>query len=93
MFRGNWSSLLVSGAINFADSQQQQSKRKIEKVLSPIVKVGLFQKVLAKFSNLSKFHSCEPKIVPELLIPVNDNNKILVILWIDLVIKSPHNEI
>ena len=35
MFRGNWSSLLVSGAINFADSQQQQSKRKIEKVLSP----------------------------------------------------------
>ena len=80
MFRGNWSSLLVSGAINFADSQQQQSKRKIEKVLSPIVKEGLFQKVLAKFSNLSKFHSCEPKIVPELLIPVNDNNKLLVIL-------------
>ena len=78
MFRGNWSSLLVSGAINFADSQQQQSKRKIEKVLSPIVKVGFFQKVF--FSNLSKFHSCEPKIVPELLIPVNDNNKILVIL-------------
>jgi hypothetical protein len=37
MFRGNWSSLLVSGAINFADSQQQQSKWKIEKVLFPIV--------------------------------------------------------
>ena len=45
-----------------------------------------FQKVLAKFSNFSKCHSCEPKIVPELLIPVNDNNKILIIL----VIKSPH---
>jgi len=36
--------------------------------------------VLAKFSNFSKCHSCEPKIVPELLIPVNDDNKILVIL-------------
>ena len=46
------------------------------------VKVVFFQKVLAKFSNFSKCHSCEPKIVPELLIPVNDNNKILVIFWI-----------
>ena len=48
---------------------------------------------MAKFSNLSKWHSCEPKIVPEILIPVNDNNNILVIFWIDLVIKSPHYEI
>ena len=48
---------------------------------------------MAKFSNFSKCHSCELKIVPELLIPVNDNNKILVFLWIDLVIKSPHYEI
>ena len=45
-----------------------------------IVKVGFFQKVMAKFSNLSNCHSCEPKIVPALLIPVNDNNKILAIL-------------
>ena len=57
------------------------------------VKLGFFQKVLANFSNFSKCHSCEPKIVSEFLIPVNDNNKILVILWIDLVIKSPHYEI
>ena len=49
--------------------------------------------MLAKFFNFSKCHSCEPKIVPKLLIPVNDNNKILAILWIDLVIKSPHYKI
>ena len=58
-----------------------------------IIKVGFFQKVMAKFSNLSKCHSCEPKIVPELLFPVNIINKILVNFWIDLVIKSPHYEI
>ena len=53
-----------------------------------------FQKVLAKFSNLSKCHSCQwTKIVSELSIPVNDNNKILVILWIALVIKSPDYKI
>ena len=45
-----------------------------------ILKVGFFQKVMAKFSNLSSCHSCEPKIVPALLIPVNDNNKIVAIL-------------
>ena len=44
------------------------------------VKVGFSQKVMAKFSNLSNCHSCEPKIVPAHLIPVNDNNKILAIL-------------
>ena len=44
------------------------------------IKVGFFQKVLAKFSNFSKCHSREPKIVPELLIHVNDNIEILVIL-------------
>ena len=58
-----------------------------------LVKIGFFLKVLTKFSNFSKCHSCEPKIVPEILIPVNDNNNILVIFWIDLVIKSPHYEI
>ena len=57
------------------------------------VKVGFFQKVLAKFSNSSKCHSCEPKIVPELLIPVTDNNKLLVSLWTNLDIKSPHYKI
>ena len=49
--------------------------------------------MLAKFSNSSKCHSCEPKIVPELLIPVTDNNELLVILWINLDIKSPHYKI
>ena len=36
-----------------------------------MVKVGLSQKVMAKFSKLSNRHACEPKIVPELLFPVN----------------------
>ena len=45
-----------------------------------MLKVGFFQKVMAKFSNLSDCHSCEPEIVPELLIPLNDSNEILVIL-------------
>ena len=58
-----------------------------------VLKVGFFQKVLAKFSSFSKCHSCEPETVPELLILVNDHYKILVILWIDLVIKSPHFKI
>ena len=44
------------------------------------VKVGFSQKVMVKFSYLSNCHSCEPKIVPALLIPVNDINKILAIL-------------
>ena len=35
------------------------------------VKVGFFEKVMAKFSNLSNRHTCEPKIVSELLFPVN----------------------
>ena len=45
-----------------------------------VVKVGFSQKVMAKFFILSNCHSCEPKIVPALLIPVKDNNKILAIL-------------
>ena len=49
--------------------------------------------MLAKISNFSKYHSCEPKIVPALLISVNGNNEIVVILWIDVLIKSPHYEI
>ena len=40
------------------------------------VKVGLFQKVKAKFSKLSNRHACEPKIVPELLFPVTVVNTI-----------------
>ena len=35
------------------------------------VKVGFFQKMKAKFFNLSNGHACEPKIVFELLFPVN----------------------
>ena len=42
-----------------------------------LIKVGFFQKVMAKFSNLSNRHACEPKIVPELLFPVHVINKIL----------------
>ena len=38
---------------------------------SYLLKVGSFQKVMAKVSNLSNRHACEPKIVPELLFPVN----------------------
>ena len=40
-----------------------------------VLKVGLFQKVKAKFSKLSNRHACEPKIVPEHLFPVNVINK------------------
>ena len=43
-------------------------------------KGSFFQKVMANFSNLSNCYSCEPKIVPALLIPVNDNNKMQAIL-------------
>ena len=44
-----------------------------------------FHKVMAKFFMLSKWHSCEPKIVPELLFPVHVVNKTLVLFWIHLV--------
>ena len=44
-----------------------------------LVKVGFSQKVMAKFSNLSNRHACEPKIVSELLFPVNVINTIWVI--------------
>ena len=40
------------------------------------------------FSEGAQTQMGEPKIVPELLTPLNDNNKILVIF-----IKSPHYEI
>ena len=40
------------------------------------VKVGSFQKVKAKCSNLSNRHAYEPKIVPELLFPLNVINTI-----------------
>ena len=43
-----------------------------------IVKVGFHQKVMAKFSNLSNRHACEPKIVPELLFPVHVINRTVV---------------
>ena len=53
---------------------------RLAELCKPIVKVGFFQKVMAKFSNLSNCHSCEPKIVPALLIPINNISKILAIL-------------
>ena len=59
----------------------------------PFIKVGFFQKVTAKFSNLSKWHSCEPKIVLELLFPVHVINKILVIFWYHLAKKSAYHEL
>ena len=57
------------------------------------VKVGFSQKVMAKFSNLSDCHSCEPKIVPALLIPVNSSkqNTGNFLNWSNK--KSPHYEI
>ena len=61
--------------------------------LKKILKVGFFQKVKAKFSNLSKWHSCEPKIVPELLFPVCVIDRILVIFWIHLAKKSAYHEL
>ena len=50
--------------------------RAIRSVRERPLKVGFFQKVMAKFSNLSNRHACEPKIVSELLFPVNVNNTI-----------------
>ena len=70
-----------------------KQKKPIKLVLSMELKVGFFQKVMAKFSNLSKWHSCEPKIVPELLFLVHGINKILVIFWIHLAKKSAHYEL
>ena len=35
------------------------------------IKVGFFQKVMAKSSNLSNRHACEPNIVLEPLFPVH----------------------
>ena len=52
------------------------------------LKVCFFQKVMAKFSNLSNRHACEPKIVPELLFPVNVFNTIWTICSIHLAKKS-----
>ena len=43
------------------------------------IKVGFCQKVMAKFSNLSNRHTCEPKIVPEQLFPVHVVNRIFVL--------------
>ena len=49
-------------------------------IIGILIKVGFSQKVMAKISNFSNRHSCEPKIVPVQLIPVNDNKIILAIL-------------
>ena len=52
------------------------------------IKVGFLQKVMAKFSNLSNRHACEPRIVPEHLFPVSVINKLQVTFWIHLA-KEP----
>ena len=48
-------------------------------VINDFIKVGFCQKVMAKFSNLSNRHTCEPKIVPEQLFPVHVVNRIFVL--------------
>ena len=49
---------------------QNKQTNKQKKLKGQCLKVGFFQKVMAKCSNLSNRHACEPKIVPELLFPV-----------------------
>ena len=58
-----------------------------------LLKIGFIQKALEIFSNFSKCHPCEPKIIPELWFPVNIINKMMANFWIDLVIKSPHYDV
>ena len=43
-----------------------------------------------KFSNLSNRHACEPKIVPEVLFPVRNVIKILVLFRNHFVKKSAY---
>ena len=86
MLNDEWKMVAFSEYLNFTHSPWFG----VEEISCSFVKVGFFQKVMAKFFNLSKCHSCEPKIVLKLLIPVNDNIKPLVILWTNLVLKSPH---
>ena len=50
---------------------QIYKKKSISHEIWNTLKVGFFEKVMAKFSNLSNRHTCEPKIVSELLFPVN----------------------
>ena len=58
-----------------------------------IFKGRFFQKVMAKFSNLSNRHACEPKIVFKLLFPVNVINTIWAIFLIHLSYKSAYYEL
>ena len=58
-----------------------------------LLKVGFLQKVMAKFSNLSNRHACEPKIVPEHLFPVSVINKSQVTFWIHLTKKPAYYEL
>ena len=67
--------LILAGAIEETQTGDLLLKMILER--PPQVKVGFFQKVMAKFSNLSNRHACEPKIVPELLFPVHVVTKIL----------------
>ena len=53
-------------------------REKSETLTETYVKVGFLQKVMAKFSNLSNRHACEPKIVLEYLFPVSVINELQV---------------
>ena len=57
-----------------------------------LVKVGFFQKMMAKYSNLWNRHACEPKIVSELLFPVNVINTFMGNILTHLAKKSAYYE-
>ena len=57
-------------------SRNWNIKVKFLYVEKEVNKGTFFQKVMAKFTNLSNQHTCEPKIVSELLFPVIVINKI-----------------
>ena len=57
------------------------------------LKVGFFQKVMAKSSNLSNRHACEPNIVLEPLFPVHIVNIRIVLFWKNFVKTSAYFEL
>ena len=48
---------------------------------------------MARSSNLSNRHACEPKIVLEHLFPVSVINKLQVTIWIHIAIKPAYYEL
>ena len=61
-------------------------------LICEILKVGFFKNVMAKFSKLSNRHACEPKIVSELLFPVNVINTFMGNILTHLAKKSAYYE-